>query len=63
MDSLELKSLLVLRRIKQRDLARYLGLSPSRLCDLLNAVRPIDSDVQRRIREAIETLKSQRETR
>lgn len=52
-DLLELKAEMVRHRIRQRQVARYLDIGESYLSDVLNAVRPVDSDIKRRIREAI----------
>jgi len=63
MSLLDLKAEMVRHRIRQRQVAALLGLSEGRLSDILLGVKPVDSDMVRRIREAIETLKSQHDSR
>jgi transcriptional regulator with XRE-family HTH domain len=62
-DLLELKAQMVRHRIRQRQVAGLLNIGESRLSDILNGLRPIDSDLRRRIRQAIEDLVAERESR
>jgi len=62
-DLLELKAQMVLHCIRQRQVARVLNIGESHLSDLLSGVRPINSDLRRRIRQAIEDLVAERESR
>ena len=59
MSLLDLKAEMVRNRIKQRQVAARLELSEGRLSDILLGVKPVDADMVRRIREAIEVLKIQ----
>lgn len=56
MECLDLKIEMCRRRIKQREVAAQIGISESRLSDLLTGFRPVDSEMKRRIREAVRTL-------
>lgn len=56
MDLLELKAEMVLRRVRQRQVAVRLGISESQFSDMLNGYRAVDSDLKRRIREIIDEL-------
>jgi len=58
-DCLELKVEMVRCRIRQHQVAKLLDISESYLSDILNAVKPVDSDMKRRIRKAIDVLSAE----
>ena len=60
MNLLDLKADMVRIRIRQRHVAVMLDISESRFSDILNGYKPVDSSLQRQIREAIEKLIDQR---
>ncbi|RJP80235.1 MAG: hypothetical protein C4524_04100 [Candidatus Zixiibacteriota bacterium] len=55
-DLLELKAELVRHRVRQRELAQYLQISESHLSDILNSIKPVDSELYHQIRIAFEAL-------
>jgi hypothetical protein len=55
-DLLELKAEMVRQRIRQRQIARLLDIGESCLSDILNGIRPVDSEMKKRIRDAIDDL-------
>lgn len=55
-EMLEIKAEMVRRRIRQRSVARHLGISEAYLSDLLNGIRAVDSQTKKEIRTTIESL-------
>lgn len=59
-DLMEIRIELLKRGITQRQLALHLGVSDSYLSDILRSIKPVNSDLIREIKQAIEDLSQNR---
>lgn len=57
-DLIELKAEMVRRRVRQRQVAKQLEISEGYLSDVLNGVKPVDSELKQAIAKVIDELSS-----